>query len=95
MGALFQSIIGWVMASNLAKFFTGVGVAVVSHAVITGFIDDALQSITSTANNASADVLALFLMLGFGQFLSIIGTAALTRASIQAASKSFGITTQT
>lgn len=95
MGAFLSTIMTWVIGSNLAKLFTGIGVAVVSQIFLTGYVDSALTAITSQMGSLSSDVGNLFKMLGFGQFLSIIGSAFLTRVTIMQASKTFGITVST
>ncbi len=95
MGALLQTIMAWIIGSNVAKLFAGVGVAIVSQVFLTGYINDALSAIVGQTNGLSADVLNIFKMLGFGQFLSILGSAFLTRVTIMQASKSFGMTVST
>lgn len=95
MGKIFALIMPWFIGSQFAKMFAGVGIAIVSHVFLTGYVNTALNSITSQVNGIGGDVGQLFLLLGFGSFLSIIGSAFLTRVTIQQASRTWGITSST
>jgi len=92
MGKLLALIMPWIIGSQFAKMFTGVGIAIISHAFLTGYVNDLLSAITSQVSGVGGDVGNLFLMLGFGSFLSIIGSAFLTRVTIQQLAKTWGIT---
>jgi hypothetical protein len=95
MGAMLSTVFAWIIGSNIAKLFAGVGVAIVSQVFLTGYINDALSSIVGQTNGLPSDVLSVLKMLGFGQFISIIGSAFLTRVSIMQAAKTFGLTVST
>jgi len=92
MGALLQLLGTWIIGSNVAKLFAGVGIAIVSQVFLTGYVEDALSSITSSFGGVSGNVGNIFLMLGFGAYLSIIGSAFLTRVTVQQMAKTWGIT---
>lgn len=92
MGKLFAMILPWIMGSQFAKMMSGVGIAVVSHAFLSGYVDSMLSAIVSQVNGIGGDVGQLFLLLGFGQFLSILGSAFLTRVTVQQMAKTWGIT---
>jgi hypothetical protein len=92
MGKLIAMIMPWIIGSQFAKMMTGVGIAVVSHAFLSGYVDDMLAAIVNQVNGLGSDVLNIFLMLGFGQFLSILGSAFLTRVTVQQMAKTWGIT---
>jgi len=95
MPALFSTFLGWVMVSNFAKIFVGLGIALTAQVFLTDYINDLLLAIVGTVNTAASDVANLFMLMGFGSFLSIVGSAMLTRVTIVQASRIAGITKST
>jgi hypothetical protein len=93
MGAFLSLISSWIIGSNLARIFTGVGVAVVSQVFLTGFVNDALGAMTSAFGALGSDVGNIFKMLGFGTYLSVIGTAFLTRVAVLQLQRAWSLTT--
>jgi len=91
MHALLALVIRWTIVSTLARIFAGVGISLVSQFFLTDYANDALQGIVGTVNNMGGDVGQLFLMMGFGSFLTIVGSALLTRVAIVQSAKIFGI----
>lgn len=93
MSALLATLLRWVIVSSLARIFAGIGLAVTSQIFLAGYVNDALSAMVSTVNNVGGDSGQMFLMLGVGQFLSIVGTAFVTRVAIVQTAQIFGITT--
>ena len=93
MHAFLALVIRWTIVSTLARIFAGVGLSITSQYFLGGYVDDALNGIMQQFNNLGGNVGQLFLMMGFGSFLTIVGTAFMTRITIIQTAKIFGITT--
>lgn len=84
--AKLLSIIGvWVLSSFLLKLATALGVGFMTYQGLTYAIDNLLAALSSHMSAIPADILQLFALSGGGQALSIIGSALITTASLQAA----------
>lgn len=94
MHAILMLVIRWTIVSTLARIFAGIGISLVAQTFLTSYANDALQAIVGTVNNMGGDVGQLFLMMGFGSFLTIVGSALLTRVAIVQSAKIFGINVQ-
>lgn len=91
MGKLLAMILPWIITSTIARIFAGVGLSVVSQMFLTDYANDMLNAMVSQVNGMPGNVGQLFLLMGFGSFLSIVGTAVITRAAIVQSAKIFGI----
>jgi hypothetical protein len=93
MSAILATLLRWIIVSSVARIFAGIVLSVTSQVFLASYANDALNAITSQANNMAGDVGKMFLMLGFGSFLSIVGTAFVTRIAIVQSAQIFGIST--
>lgn len=91
MSALISQLLKWVIVSTVARLFAGIGIALTSQAFLTSYANDALLAMVGLVNGMGGDVGQLFLMMGFGSFLTIVGTALLTRVTIVQTAKIFGV----
>jgi len=91
MNALLALVIRWTIVSTLARIFAGIGISLTAQYFLTDYANDALQGIVMQVNNMGGDVGQLFLLMGFGSFLTIVGSALLTRVAIVQSAKIFGI----
>jgi len=94
LSSILASMLKWVIISTTARMFAGIGLALTSQAFLTSYANDALLAMVGLVNGMGGDVGQLFLMMGFGSFLSIVGTALLTRVTIVQAAKVFGVTVE-
>jgi len=92
MSAMLALILRWVIVSTFARIFAGIGLSLTAQYFLSGYANDALSSMVMTVNNMGGNVGQLFLLMGFGSFLTIVGTALLTRITIVSTAKIFGIT---
>lgn len=74
----------------LANILIGAGLGVVSFSAISAAIYSALALMQSYVGGITTDALQVVLMLGFGEALSIIGSALLVRAAIASAGVGIG-----
>jgi len=91
MWAVLMRIITWATASGLGRVLTGLGIGVVTHVAVGGLITSYLNSASSSVGSMPANITQVLLLMGIGQYLSIVGVALLTRAAIQQAIKTFGM----
>jgi uncharacterized SAM-binding protein YcdF (DUF218 family) len=94
MWAILLRIISWATASGLGRILTGLGIGVVTHVAIGGLITSYLNSASSSVGSMPSNIAQVLLLMGIGQYLSIVGVALLTRAAIQQAIKTFGMVSQ-
>lgn len=81
MKALLRNLFG----DAIARMLSGAGLSVVSFAALLPVVQGALNMITSSVRGVPGDVASLALMSGFGECVSIIGSAVLTRMAISSA----------
>jgi hypothetical protein len=72
------------LGNSIARMLTGAGLAVVSYAAIAPLILSALNQAASGINGIGGDMLQVCNLWGFGQAVSIIGSAMMTRGVIKA-----------
>lgn len=77
----FKNLVG----DSLARVLTGGGLALVSFAGLSALWLGALELVRGYAAGVAGDMMALILLFGFGEALTILGTAVMTRAGLQAA----------
>ncbi|HHW4679770.1 MAG TPA: DUF2523 domain-containing protein [Xylella sp.] len=68
----------------VARVLVGAGLALVTTASLVPLVTSALNLVVSNMSGIPADLLNVVLLMGFGQALSIIGSAILTRLALQA-----------
>lgn len=78
------------LGESVARILTGGGLALASFAGLSALWLAALDMVRSYAVGVAGDMLAVILLFGFGEALTLIGTAVMTRAGLQAAT--LGIT---
>lgn len=81
-----KGLFGGVIANSLV----GAGVGLISYGAITLAITTALGVVQSYVGGLTADVFGVVMLLGFGEALSMIGTALLIRAAIASAGIGLG-----
>jgi hypothetical protein len=91
MPALLAPLLIWVLASAVARVFVALGIALFTYSGIIALVQGFLDSATGFIGGLPASVLALIGIAGIDQALSIIGSALLTRAAINAAKISVGL----
>lgn len=69
---------------GVARVLGGAGLSLVTGAVALPLITTALNGAASAIGGIGADVLNVALLFGFGEALSIMGTAMLTRVAMGA-----------
>lgn len=69
---------------GIARVLGGAGLSLVTGAVALPLITTALNAAASAIGGIGGDVLNVALLFGFGEALSIMGTAMLTRAAMGA-----------
>lgn len=85
MANLLIMVGAWVLSSFLLKLFTTLGIGFMTYKGITYAIDSALSALDGTLSAIPADILQLFALSGGGEALSIIGSALVVTASVNAA----------
>lgn len=73
------------VGDSLARILTGGGLALISFAGLSALWLGALDLVRGYAAGVAGDIMAVILLFGFGEALTIIGTAVMTRAGLQAA----------
>jgi len=69
----------------VARIFGGAGLALVTSAVMIPVVTTALNQAAAAFGGIPADILNVVLLFGFGEAMSIIGAAMLTRLAVQSA----------
>ncbi|PTB88425.1 hypothetical protein C9927_04195 [Pseudidiomarina aestuarii] len=91
MPALIYSALAWMASSLLPLLLVGAGLTLVSFTAFQPLVQAFFDEAVSNLNGLPATALQLMLLGGFGEFLTIIGSAVLTRLAISTASTFFGI----
>lgn len=92
MGEFFKKIAMYAFGSAIAKLFIGVGVAGVTYQGLTTAVPPLLNGFVASLNGVSSEALNIILLAGLGEALTIIGSAAIARATMTAATTALGIT---
>lgn len=82
LSQLLKNLLG----DSLARVLGGAGLSLVSMAALVPLVTTALNAAASAVGGIGGDVLNVILLFGFGEAMSVMGAAMLTRMSIQAAS---------
>lgn len=78
-------LLGNYLGSALAKILVGGGLALGTYAVAKPMIMSALYQASQSLNNMGGDILAVALIAGIGEVMSILGSAIATRLLVTAA----------
>lgn len=92
MHALIFTILQWVIVSTLARIFAGITLAIVAQTFLADYALDMLAQAVSSLNALPSIAGSIMLLTGIGQCITVLGTALLTRITIVASAKAFGIT---
>lgn len=84
MIAAIKLLLANLLGSFIARILTGAGLAITTGAVLIPVVTTALDAVASSLGGMSGDMLAVANLAGFGEGISIIGTAMLTATAIGA-----------
>jgi len=73
------------LGNSLARVLTGAGIGLVTGATLLPIVKSALNLIVSKFGGIPGDMANVILLSGFGEGLSLIGSAIVTRVGIDAA----------
>lgn len=82
LSQLLKNLLG----DSFARVLTGAGLSLVTMAALVPLVTTSLNAAAGAVGGIGGDVLNVILLFGFGEALSVMGAAMLTRMSIQAAS---------
>lgn len=85
MPKLLAFIISWAISSFFIKLFTTIGIAMLTYKGLSSLVDGFLDLIAPMASGLPEYVLNILAIAGVPEGLTIIASAVLTRAAIQAA----------
>jgi hypothetical protein len=91
MPAMLIAVGVWVISSVIAKLFVALGIGIFTYYGIYELIQQLLAQVQGLMGTLPAAVFQLLSLAGIPQALSIIGSAILTRASINAIQLFFGV----
>jgi len=74
------------VGGSLANILVGAGLGLVSYAALSAAILAALALVQSYVGGLASDVFGVVMLMGFGDALSILGSALLVRAAMVSAS---------
>lgn len=81
LSLLLKNLLG----DGVGRVLSGAGLSLVTGAVALPLITTALNAAASAVGGIGGDVLNVALLFGFGEALSVMGTAMLTRAAMVSA----------
>lgn len=81
LGTLLRTLLG----ETLARILAGAGLSFASYAALTTIITQMLGQVVASFSNVPANMLAIVLLAGCGEAVSIIGAAMLTKAALSSA----------
>lgn len=91
MPALLAPLLIWILSSAVAKILFSIGIGFMTYTGIQALVEDFLDASTGFLSQLPSEILSLLHIAGVDQAISIIGGALLTRAAIQAAKVSVGL----
>jgi hypothetical protein len=89
---MFHKLLEWFATGGVASMMTHAGLALVVYSGMDLLILEFLDSAVSNINSVSGAVAQLALLCGIGEFISIIGSALLTKMALMTAISSVGLT---
>jgi hypothetical protein len=84
-------LITWALSGFIARIMLGAGLTFVTALTLVPLVRGALETTASFLEGMPSAAAQLALLGGVGEFLTIIGSALLTRAAIRAAMAGLGI----
>lgn len=84
MHAFLMKLLMWVLGGVIARVLVGAGLTLFGYGAFIGLLNFALDQINNALGGMTADMLNVLLLGGFGDVLSIVGSAMLTRVSLLA-----------
>ncbi len=91
MPAVLAAIGVWVISSVIVKLFLALGIGLFTYYGLYELIQQLLSQVQAAMSSLPSAVFQLVSLAGIPQALSIIGSAVLTRASINAIQMFFGV----
>lgn len=91
MPAVLAAIGVWVISSVIVKLFLALGIGLFTYYGLYELIQQLLSQVQAAMSSLPSAVFQLVSLAGIPQALSIIGSAVLTRASINAIQTFFGV----
>lgn len=82
LSGLLKNLFG----DSIGRILSGAGLSLVSAAVMIPLVTTLLNQAASAIGGITGDMLSMVGLFGFGEALSIIGSAMLTRLAIQSTS---------
>lgn len=82
LSTLLKNLFG----DSIARVLGGAGLSLVSAAVLIPLVTTMLNEAASAMGGMPGDMLSIVALFGFGEAMSIIGSAMLTRLAIQSTS---------
>ncbi len=82
----FKTLMTALLGQSIARGLTGAGLALTVGALLTPVVTGGLNTVVSYAGNIPSNILQVMLLGGFGEVLSIVGTAMVTRVAMQSTS---------
>lgn len=93
MAKLLTLVIGYALGSFILRLFTTLGIAIFTYKSLYALVVNLLDLIQPMFAQLPAGVLSILSIAGVPEGLSILATALLTRAAIQAARAWVGVVT--
>lgn len=91
MQAALVSIITWILGSAVAKMLVGAGLTLLTAGGIYSIVQVALDGLVSYFSGLPSNILSFVILSGVPAGMSLIGSAILTRLTLQAGSRIVGI----
>lgn len=82
MHAILLTLVKWVVGGLIARILIGAGLTVFGYGAFVGLLHFALDQVNQALGGMAADLLNVLLLGGFGEVLTIMGSAMLTRVSL-------------
>lgn len=92
MGSFLLKILQFAIGSAIAKLLVGAGIAAVTYRGLSTLVPPLLDGFVNSLNDVSSEALNIILIAGLGEAITIIGSAAIARATLAAATSSIGLT---
>ncbi|AAA88380.1 unknown protein [Pseudomonas phage Pf3] len=93
MARLLALVIGYALSSFVLKLFTVLGVGIFTYVGLTALVDGFLNLLQPMLTGLPSYILDILAIAGVPEALSIVGSALLTRASINSAKAFVGVLT--
>ena len=90
---LLAGLVTWALSGMIARLLVGAGLTIITATALTALVSAALDGVGTSMGGLPAAAFQLALLGGVAEFLSIIGSALLTRAAMRAAMAGLGLKT--